>query len=117
MASSVFLRHSLAAAKRPFIPLQLGTSCSIHPRPPPYMAAGSIIANTHTHLHTALSLSLTHSLTHSHNNSTPFNLQLCLRSRWPYVPFLSFFPTNTSAASHPLTIPFPIRATILMVGG
>jgi len=75
MASSVVLRHSLAAAaKRPLIiPLQLGTSSSAFALNPPH--SSSFLTDAHTSF----------KCTHTHHDSPPFNIQLCLRSRWPYV--------------------------------
>lgn len=88
MASGVFLRPTLAVAKRPLLPFQLGTSTSSLPTDP------CNIYHSPTHYTTPLARSLsrtnahahTHTHTHTHTqNSTPFNNQLRLCSWWPYV--------------------------------
>jgi len=76
MASNVVLRRSLAVCNRPLLPFQLGTSTSS--------------ALPHERLnyncHNAFDMfSLSYAPIHGHN-SMPFDNQLCLRSRWPYVP-------------------------------
>ena len=78
MSSNVVLRRSLAAAKRPLFPVQLGT-CNLH------MEAGSTHTDKHPFLTALLSRAI-HALTQP---SAPLNIQLCLCSWWSCVPFLS----------------------------